>query len=218
MRTPAVLLRWFFRHLYTDLAWSYDLVAWAVSLGRWKEWGRAALERLPAGRILELGHGPGHLLSALVAQRTRAVGIDPSPQMNRLARRRMRGQGQHPRLVRARAQALPFAAATFDGVAATFPAEYAFDPATATEAARVLRPGGVLVIIPLATFQPGSFTRRAAAWLFRVTGESADRTPAWTGPLVQAGFVLQIERLTQRGATVLRLVARKPPAYTPQSG
>ncbi len=212
MRALARFLRWFFRHLYTDLAWSYDLVAWVVSLGRWNEWVRAAIDRLPAGQVLELGHGPGNLLCALANRGWQPIGLDVSPQMSLLAQRRMQERGLEPRLVRGRAQALPFAAGAFEGISSTFPDEYAFDPATAAEVARVLRPGGVLVIIPVAVFLPNSPARRAAAWLFRVTGESEDRTRAWVTPLEQAGFALQVERVEQRAAVVLRLVARKPPA------
>ncbi len=212
MKPLARFLRWFFRHLYTDLAWSYDAVAWAVSLGRWNEWALTALERLPVGPLLELGHGPGHLLCEAAGRGLRPVGLDPSPQMGRLARARMRRRGIPPRLVRGRAQSLPFAAKTFSGVASTFPDEYAFDPVTAAEVARVLRPGGVLVIVPTATFLPRSPAHRAWAWLFRVTGESDDHTPEWTLPLTRAGFALQVERLDLRGSTVLRLVATRPPA------
>lgn len=212
MKALARFLRWYFRHLYTDLAWSYDLVAWAVSLGRWNEWSLCALDPLPRGRILELGHGPGHLLCALAGRGQQPVGLDPSPQMGRRAHARLQRRGLSPRLVRSRAQSLPFASSTFDGVAATFPDEYAFDPATAKEVARVLRPEGVLVVIPTAVFLPHSLANRAAAWLFRVTGESDDHTPEWAAPLKNAGLTLQVERLEVRGSLVLRLVARRPPA------
>lgn len=212
MKALSRFLRWYFRHLYTDLAWSYDLVAWVVSLGRWNEWALCALEGLPPGRVLELGHGPGHLLCALAGRGRNPVGIDPSPQMGRLARRRMRRRGLQARLVRARAQSQPFSAAAFDGVVSTFPDDYAFDPATAAELARVLRPAGVLVVIPAATLLPQSWMQRAAAWLFRVTGQCNDRTLEWAAPLRRMGFTLQVERREVRGSIVLRLVARRSPA------
>ncbi|NIV35557.1 MAG: class I SAM-dependent methyltransferase, partial [Anaerolineae bacterium] len=36
-------LRLFFRLLYNQCAWVYDLVAWVVSLGQWNAWGRTAI-------------------------------------------------------------------------------------------------------------------------------------------------------------------------------
>ncbi|MEW6569292.1 MAG: class I SAM-dependent methyltransferase [Chloroflexota bacterium] len=205
-------LRWFFRHLYTDLAWSYNIVAWLVSLGRWGEWQQACFERLPQGDVLELGHGPGHVLLSLAQSRAQAVGLDPSPQMGNIARRRLRRHGCLARLVRGRAQALPFQAASFDGVVATFPAEYVFEPGVAHEVWRVLHSGGRLVIIPVAIFLPTSLIHRVTAWLFRVTGQAEEAGPDWTTPFLQAGFSVEVERLEQRGSVVIRLVASKPAA------
>ena len=58
------LLRFGFRLLYHELAWTYDLVSRVVSLGQWRTWQRTALEHLAARRgdpILELAHGTGDL-------------------------------------------------------------------------------------------------------------------------------------------------------------
>ncbi|MGD1994820.1 MAG: hypothetical protein PVI59_16625, partial [Anaerolineae bacterium] len=55
-------VRVFFRLLYNQCAWTYDLVAWVVSLGQWNAWGRTAMPHLSGGRVLELAHGAGHLL------------------------------------------------------------------------------------------------------------------------------------------------------------
>ena len=59
-----LLLR-FFHLLYHQLAWAYDAVSAAVSLGRWQDWGAAALPFVNGASVLELGHGPGHLLSLI---------------------------------------------------------------------------------------------------------------------------------------------------------
>lgn len=94
-------IRTFFRLLYHELAWTYDLVAWFVSFGQWKAWGRAAISRLRGPRVLELAHGPGHLLVAMTRAGLAPVGLDLSPQMGRLARARLerekRGTDPHPR-------------------------------------------------------------------------------------------------------------------------
>ena len=66
MRVMQTLLRIFFQLLYHPFAWAYDLVAGLVSLGRWKSWVLCGLPLL-AGRVLEIGFGPGHLQAALQA-------------------------------------------------------------------------------------------------------------------------------------------------------
>ncbi len=151
------LIRRLLHHFYREFAWTYDVVAWGVSAGLWRQWVLAALPEA-RGRVLELGFGTGYLQAAL-AGRPGVAGLDASPQMARLAARRVRRHGYTPRLARGVAQALPFAAASFDTVLATFPAEYIFDPTTHAEIRRVLAPEGRLVLLPLAQLDPGLYTR-----------------------------------------------------------
>src|SRR3989337_1455537 len=68
VRLLTGFLRFFFQHLYTTLAPAYDLIAWTVSMGQWNQWVGTALEPLPAGPLLELGHGTGHLLRDLAVR------------------------------------------------------------------------------------------------------------------------------------------------------
>lgn len=138
------LMQAFFRWLYHEGSWAYDGIAALVSAGRWTRWVLSTLEHLKGERVLELGHGPGHLLSAMVHRGLRPVGLDLSFQMARRARRRT---GFAVPLVQGRAQALPFPDETFDAVVSTFPAPFILEPATWREAARVLRPGGRLVVL-----------------------------------------------------------------------
>ena len=65
MRT---FMRFVFYLLYHPFAFAYDLVAAAVSLGRWKKWVLSVVPFLEGNQILEIGHGPGHLQSALLGQ------------------------------------------------------------------------------------------------------------------------------------------------------
>ncbi len=132
-------LRFFFRQLYNELACTYDLVAWVVSLGQWRAWGRTAIPHLPGKRVLELGHGPGHLLVAMAERGLTPVGLDLSPHMGRLAQRRLRRAQSSIPLVRAQTQDLPFSAGCFDSAVATFPTEFILNLATLREVARVLR-------------------------------------------------------------------------------
>ena len=69
-------LRLFFRLLYHQLAFTYDLVAASVSFNRWKDWVMSVVPFIEGKRILEIGHGPGHLQRLLLSLGLIAVGID----------------------------------------------------------------------------------------------------------------------------------------------
>lgn len=145
----ARLYGWLAERLYHELAWAYDLVSWLVSAGQWAAWRRAALAYLPPGRVLEVGFGTGALLIELAGSGRAVVGLDLSPEMHRQTARKLQRRGLQVARVRAPTQAMPFAAGTFDALLSTFPANYILDPATWREAARLLRPGGCLVITGL---------------------------------------------------------------------
>jgi ubiquinone/menaquinone biosynthesis C-methylase UbiE len=191
-RLWRALLRLFFRLLYNQCAWTYDLVAWAVSLGQWNAWGRTAIPHASGGRVLELAHGPGHLLVAMAKRGLTPVGIDLSPHMGRRARRRLRGAGLAVPLVRARAQALPFHDGYFDSVVATFPTEFILEPATLREAARVLGPEGRLIVVAWARLSGRDPLSRFIGWLYRVTGQGKPLPDEGEPLIVEAGFASRI--------------------------
>ena len=137
-------MRVFFNLLYHPFAFTYDLVAAIVSFGKWKDWVLSILPFIEGTRILELGHGPGHLQLALHDRGLVAVAMDESAPMGRLAKRRL---GNSHKLTRALAQKIPFASETFDTVISTFPSEYIFDMQTLSEAHRVLRSRGRLIVL-----------------------------------------------------------------------
>ena len=181
-------LRLFFRLLYNEFAWAYDLVAWVVSLGQWKAWGRTALPYLRRERVLELAHGPGHLLVAMAERGLTPVGLDLSPYMGRLARLRLRRAGLTVPLVCARAQMLPFRDGSFPDIVTTFPAEFILDPATLWEAARVLQAGGRLVIVAWTRLSERDPLSRFIGWLYRVTGQGKPLPSGGEAVMVEAGF------------------------------
>ena len=202
-------LRTFFRLLYHELAWAYDLVAWLVSFGQWKAWGRAALPRLRGRRVLELAHGPGHLLVPMKRAGFAPVGLDLSPQMGRLARKRLRDGSCDVPLVRARAQALPFRAGAFDSVVSTFPTEFIVDPATLQEVARVIGQGGRAVLVPGVVFG-ASLPARSLELLYTVTGQHKPELPGIASALAREGLALEQECEPMGLAEVQILVAGKP--------
>jgi ubiquinone/menaquinone biosynthesis C-methylase UbiE len=207
-------LRWFFRYFYTTLAWSYDWVAYLVSVGQWQAWVATALQSIEGRPVLELGHGPGHLLLELG---DRAIGVDPSPQMSRIARRRLRRAGPAGWLVRARSQRLPFRSAGFACVVTTFPTEYILEAESQRESWRVLAPGGRLIIVASAEFHGGGLADRAAGWLFRLTGQAGSVGPDWTAGLTEAGFELARREVALPRSTVVQFVASKPQRADPQA-
>ena len=97
-----------------------------------------------AGReLLELGSGTGIATRELLARGARLVATDLGPRM--LARAVATAPGALPAVV-ARAEALPFADASYDGVCGAQMWHWVDVPAAATEVARVLRPGGWLAV------------------------------------------------------------------------
>ncbi len=105
-----------------------------------------------AGRLLDIGCGTGGLLERLAPRMEEGLGVDASRDMLALARTRLAERGlSHVAVRQADMYRLPIGDAAFDAVTLQMVLHYAEDPAAAlAEAARVLRPGGVLVVIDLA--------------------------------------------------------------------
>jgi ArsR family transcriptional regulator len=115
---------------------------------------RAMLDLLPPriGAFLDIGTGTGRLLELVAARADRAFGVDASRDMLALARARFAEHGVADRCAVRQADMyrLPLPDGGFDVVALQMVLHYAEDPATAlAEAARVLRPDGLLVVVDL---------------------------------------------------------------------
>lgn len=202
-------LRIFFEKLYSTYAWAYDLVAWISSMGQWRTWQSAALDGIPEGEILEIGHGPGHLILKLTQLDRKVYGIDPSAQMTRIAWRRIRHAGYDPLIIRSKAQRMPLPKGRFSVILSTFPSQYIFDPDTLAEVYRILRPEGVFVIVGNIRITGRGLHDRFASWLYRVTGQSGEIKDGWDKPFLDQGFTAQLDRVQQQRAVVFRVIAKK---------
>src|SRR6185436_1642041 len=125
-----------------------------LSLGQDPRWRRFLVSRLDVGpdaRVLDVATGTGAVALELVRQHgCSVVGVDRSAEMLAVARARVAAQGLDSRieLSEGRAEALPFATASFDALTVTYLLRYVDDPAaTLRELARVVRPGGTVAML-----------------------------------------------------------------------
>jgi len=109
---------------------------------------------LEGRRLLDVGCGAGNFAGSLVARGARVTGVDPNPEALTAARRTV----PEGRFRKARAEALPFRDASFDGAVFINSLHHVPKPAmhrALREAVRVVGPTGCVVVIePLAE---GSF-------------------------------------------------------------
>ena len=116
---------------------------------------RAILAALGNGhyrRLLDIGTGTGRILELTHLRYDRAVGLDLSHEMLGVARARLQAAGiSNAQMRHGDLYNLPFAPASFDAVTVHQVLHYMDDPARAVaEAARMLAPGGVLLIVDFA--------------------------------------------------------------------
>lgn len=116
---------------------------------------------LEGRRILDAGAGDGRLAVELAAAGARVVAVDASETMLREAGRRTVPEGGALLPVGGRLEALPFRAASFDLVVAMTVLCFVEDPSAALgELARVVRPGGRVVLGELGRWSAWAMLRR----------------------------------------------------------
>lgn len=131
-----------------------------------------ALEKVlldtPVDDLLDIGTGTGSILELAGPHVKSAIGIDASREMLSVARLSLdRASLRNCQVRQADMYALPFPAARFDLVTLHMVLHYAEDPARAVaEAARVLRPGGRMVLVDFAAHDMTSLqAQHAHRWL-----------------------------------------------------
>lgn len=129
------------------------------------------VERL---KLLDAGCGDGVLATKLAQLGARVTGLDPDERMLDGARARARSNSVDLDLVRGRVEALPFPDASFDRVVAVTVLCFVEDADRAVaEMARVLKPGGRLVLGELGKLSLWAAIRRIRGWLGHATWKAA---------------------------------------------
>ncbi len=134
------------RRLFSTIADRYDLITVLLSFGQDRRWKRRLVSLAdvrPGAPALDLACGTGDIAFAVAARGARVVGLDVTPRMLELARRKPQAAGGNTRFVAGDMMALPFPDASFDVVTTGYGIRNVpiLEPAVA-EIRRVLRPGG----------------------------------------------------------------------------
>ena len=180
---------------FTEKLFFGDGRAWACSQAR--------------GQVLEIAIGTGLNLPFYPAD-VELTGIEISPAMLEIARRRAKSLGREVKLVVGDAQALPFSDQSFDTVVCTIAlCSIPDDRQAVAEAWRVLRPGGRFVALEHVR-SPNIIIRGLEhlleSYTLRTQADHLLREPVET--VQEAGFSIEYLKRQKLGI-VERLIARK---------
>ena len=198
--------------LYTRFAGLYDIVVKALPV--WRRWLGHALPEIRGPRVLEVSFGTGWLLTQY-AGRYRTEGIDLNPALVAVARRNLARAGLQADLRQGSVEELPYPDASFDTVVNTMAfTGYPNGATAAAELARVLKPGGRLVLIDIGLPRDGNRLGTTLVQHFwKPLGDLIRDVPAL---LSEVGLDVKDDEIGGRG-TVHRYLATKPPATRPST-
>ncbi len=143
--------------MFDGIARRYDALNLLASGGLDRRWRRRTVRALalaPSDRLLDLATGTADvaILAARLVPGLSVFGVDPASGMLAQGARKAAAGGVKVALVAGDGQALPFPDATFDGVSIAFGIRNVPDrPRALAEMCRVLKPGGRLAVLELAT-------------------------------------------------------------------
>ena len=208
------------RDFYDRISHAYDLIAdGGEHLAR--ERGLALLDVQPGESVLEIGFGTGHSLIALaesVGEGGQVKGIDISTGMRDVALDRISKAGYEQRIeaLVADVPPIPEGLGPFDAVSMSFTLELFGPqaiPRVLAECRRVLKPGGRIGVVSMATVAPGekeSLLEKTYVWMHTHFPHIVDCRPVPLETLLtDAGFrLIAAERLSLFTMPVAVAVAR----------
>lgn len=160
----------------------------------------ALLADAPVGRLVDLGTGTGRMLEVFGVAATRALGVDRSPEMLRLARAKLAATLPAAELRQGDLTALPLGEAIADTVILHQVLHFLAQPGAAiAEAARLLAAGGRMLIVDFAPHDREELRSRDA---HARLGFSDDQIAGW---LSASGLVLARSDELQGGALTVKL-------------
>ena len=218
--------------MFDDVSGRYDFLNRVMTLGQDTAWREAMWRQVPEGahRVLDLCTGSGVSLGGLRRPGRTVVGVDVSLAMLRVAARELPEAGWAPRLTCADAFHLPLRSAALDAVTVAFGMRNLRPRREAlAELARVLVPGGRLVVLEAAAPARGPLAPFARAWIrhcipfagrlssdpsaYRYLAESIfefGSGPEFEADLSAEGFRVVAERSFLMGASRLWAAERGP--------
>lgn len=212
------LRRFGFRLLYNELAFTYDLVSRAVSLGRWRSWQRTVMPILPppeAGPVMELAHGTGDLQLDLLQAGYRAIALDRSRSMGRLAQRKLLRDRFCANLIRGESGCLPVQSDSVAAIVCTFPTSFIFEQRSLIEIQRVLKEDAPVVIVLSGLLTAGGLRARFIRCLYRLTGQAyRESAHAELRSMFKAPGLSIESRVVRLDASLAQLVILKKTAPT----
>ena len=187
---------------YDRISHAYDLISDAGE-HKAREQGEQTLNVQSGENVLEIGFGTGNTLLHLaeaVGESGRVSGIDVSTGMLEVATRKVESKGLADRvdLSVGDARQLRYEDDSFDAVFASFTLElFSLNdiPAVLAEVARVLKPGGRLGVVSMATVQEGekaSALEKTYVWMHQHFPHIVDCQPIDVVELVE-GAGLQVQ-------------------------
>jgi len=218
--------------MFDDVSGRYDLLNRVMTLGQDGVWREAMWRAVPpsAARVLDLCTGSGVSLAGLRRPGRTVLGMDVSLAMLRSAAQVHGAGAWPPRLACADAFRLPLRDASLDAVTVAFGVRNLRPRREAlAEIARVLSPGGRLVVLEASAPPPGPLAPFARAWIrhaipfagrlspdptaYRYLAESIfefGAGPEFEADLAAAGFRVVLARAFLFGAARLWAAERVP--------
>ena len=170
------------------MAGDFGVVAKTISGG-----AEAFIQRLaipPGSRVLDIACGTGNTALPLARSGCIVTGVDIATNLLEQARARAAAEGLSITFDEGDAEALPYADSSFDAVTTMFGAMFAPRPElVASEAARVLKPGGLLA---MANWNPASFTGA----MFKTTSKHVPPPPGLAPPILWGDDATVNQRLS----------------------